>query len=184
VKGYPRRFLPTLVATFVVVGISGLLLVPTMLDFRLGWDVPWRLPGAHRLWVAAIHSTFALLICGFAGALWSVHIRVGWRSRRHLITGLATAGFLAATSITALGVLYFGNERWLTLSSAGHTLLGAASLVGGGSHWIVAIAERARRVRSRGGRRVEPADTRAAAVRAYPSTQPDRDRSTDARIRV
>lgn len=144
-KGYPRRFLPGLVAVFATLAVSGLLLVPTMLDLRFGWDVVWRLPGGHRLWVAALHSAAALALCGFAGALWSVHMRVGWRSRRHLISGLATAGLLGGTALTAVGVLYLGNEAWLLSASAVHTLLGLAAVAGAAAHWAVAVVERARR---------------------------------------
>jgi hypothetical protein len=145
VKGYPRRFLPALIATFIVLAVSGLLLVPTLLDVRFGWDVVWRLSGSQRLWVAGLHSAMALAICGFAGALWSVHMRVGWRSRRHLHSGLWTLGLLVGTALTALGILYFGDERWSLSASAVHTVLGIVSVIGGGVHWAVAIMERARR---------------------------------------
>jgi len=143
-KGYPRRFLPSLATCFALLATTGLLLLPTALEFRFGWDVAWRLPGAQRLWVAALHSALALLMCGFAGALWSLHVRVGWRSRRHLRTGLTTIGLLLAAGLSALGVLCAGNEGWLMAASAAHTGLGVASVVCGALHWGVAIVERAR----------------------------------------
>jgi len=143
-KGYPRRFVPCLVAASAVLAVSGLLLVPTMLDLRFDLDVGWRLPGEQRLWVAAAHTAAALLLCGFAGALWSIHMRAGWRGRRHLRSGIATASLLAGTALTALGILYLGNEAWLLPASAAHMLLGVFSLVGGASHWLVAVVERRR----------------------------------------
>lgn len=144
-KGYPRRFLPGLVSVLVLLAVSGFLLVPTALDLRFGWGVPWRLPGSQRVWMAALHSGTAFLMCGFAGALWSVHMRVGWRSRRHLLSGLSTTAMLAGAALTALGVFYFGDETWLLTSSAGHILLGASGTLCGGVHWLVAVMERARR---------------------------------------
>lgn len=144
-KSYPRRFLPALLATFGALAASGLLLVPTMLELRFGWDVVWRLAGEQRLWIATLHSALALLMCCFAGALWSIHMRVGWRSRRHLVSGFATTGLLAATALTALGVLYCGDEFSLLTSSALHTVLGLTAVIIGVAHWTIAIVERAGR---------------------------------------
>ena len=144
-KGYPGRFLPGLVTVFVLLTATGLLLVPTALEFRFGWDVAWRLPGDRRTWVAGLHTALAFAMCGFAGALWSIHVRVGWRSRRHLASGLAITGLLLATAITSLALLYAGDETWLSSASAAHTLVGVASVAGGAVHWGVTIVERARR---------------------------------------
>lgn len=144
-KGYSHNFFGGLTTTFAVLAISGFLLIPTALDLRFGWDVYWRLPGQQRLWVAALHSGAALLMCAFAGALLSIHMRVGWRSGRHLRTGLSTTGSLGIAAITALGVFYLGDEGWLVSASAGHILLGTASVVCGAAHWTVGFAERARR---------------------------------------
>lgn len=144
-KGYPRRFLPGLVAAFGVLAASGLLLVPGMLDLRFGFDVAWRLSGSQRVWIALLHSALALTMCGFAGALWSMHMRVGWRSRRHVVSGIATTCLLAATALTSLGVLYFGNELSLMTASASHTVFGLATVIWGGAHWAIAIIERAGR---------------------------------------
>jgi hypothetical protein len=146
-KGYPRGFLSSLVVTFVALAASGVLLVPTALELRFGWDVPWRPAGDQRLWLAALHSSAALAACGFAGALWSVHMRSGWRSKRHLPSGSTTAALLAGTVITSLGVLYLGSEFWLNAASAGHILFGAAWLAMGAMHWTAAIVERSRRDR-------------------------------------
>ena len=160
-KGYPRRFLPNLVACFALLATTGLLLVPTTLEFRFGWDVAWRIPGDQRLWVAALHTALALLMCAFAGALWSIHMRVGWRGRRHLRSGLATIGLLIAAGLTALGVLYAGDESWLAAASASHTVIGAVSVLCGAAHWGVALVERARR-------RAQTSDYRVATSASLP----------------
>jgi cation transport ATPase len=145
VKGYPRRFLPSLIGLVVALTVSGALLVPTALELRFGWDVAWRLPGQQRLWVAGLHTAAALLICAFIGALWSIHVRVGWRSRRHLRSGLATIGLLGGAALTTLGVFYVGDESWLVSASAAHILLGTGSTILVAVHWGVSILERARR---------------------------------------
>lgn len=144
-KAYPRWFLPSLVASFVALALSGFLLVPTALEFRLGFDVVWRLPGEQRLWVAAAHSALSLTMCAFVGALWSVHMRVGWRSRRHLVSGLSTVTVLIGAALTAIGLLYFGNETSLLSASVLHTLIGTVSVAASGMHWAVTIIERSRK---------------------------------------
>jgi hypothetical protein len=144
-KGYPRGFKTALLATFGVLGASGLLLVPTALEFRFGFDVAWRLPGGARLWVAAAHAATALLICAFAGALWSVHMRAGWRGRRHVVSGLLTIGSLTAAALSALGVYYLGSETWLVSASAAHTAFGVVGLLLVCLHASFALIARARR---------------------------------------
>jgi hypothetical protein len=144
-KGYPRGFLWSLVVTSIGLAASGVLLIPSALELRFGWDVPWRPTGGQRLWLTALHSSAALATCAFAGALWSIHMRSGWRAKRHLPSGSATAALLAGAVITAPAVLYLGNESWLDAASAGHILFGVACVGVGTLHRALAIIERSRR---------------------------------------
>jgi hypothetical protein len=162
-KGYSRRFLPALLASFIVLLGTGLLLLPTVLDLRFGFDVAWRLPGAHSTWVAGIHSAAALLVCGFVGALWSIHMRAGWHSRRHRLSGPATFALLVGAALTALGVVYLGDPAGLAVASAFHTLLASGAVVVGGIHWRLARVERAGRRSVRSNVHARPATRRRSA---------------------
>lgn len=165
-KGYPRRFLPGLVTTFVVLAISGFLLLPTALEFRLGFDVAWRLPGDQRLWVAGLHSALGLAMCAFAGALWSLHMRVGWRSRRHVVSGICTVAVLTGAALTGIGLLYLGNKTWLTSASVAHTVVGTVSVAAAGLHWMATLSERSRRrIGAQAVRYAPPAGEAPAAAR-------------------
>lgn len=123
-KGYPRYFLRALLTVFGLLAGSGLLLMPTALDVRFGWDVPWRLAGGERVLTAAIHCTAALLMCAFLGALWSLHMRLGWRTRRHLVSGLLATAILGGAALTSVGIYYLGDENLLLTASAGHMAFG------------------------------------------------------------
>lgn len=148
-KAYPRRFLPALVGSFAALALTGLMLVPGVLDLRFGLDVVWRLNGPASTPVAAVHAAAAFLVCGFAGALWSIHMRAGWHSRRHLLSGPACFGCLIGAALAALGVLYLGEPGWLAAASAAHTVLALAALAWAGVHWRRAVVERAGRREAR-----------------------------------
>jgi hypothetical protein len=144
-KGYPRRFLSTLIVVFAALTVTGLLLVPTVLDLRFGFDVIWRLSGGQRSWIGGLHTGTAFFFCCLAGAVWSIHMRVGWRSSRHVLSGVITVGLLGSTALSALGILYFGDQSWLVSASAAHVLVGLFGVVCAGLHWTSVVIERSRR---------------------------------------
>lgn len=128
-KGYPRRFKRAVVAAVVAVWASGVLLLPTTLLTRLDWTPPWRLSAEQRIPVAGLHALAGLLMALVLGALWTVHVRGGWRRRRaHASGGLLVAALLLLAA-SAVGIAYVADEslgQWLGL---GHAMLGAALLL-------------------------------------------------------
>ena len=109
-RGYPKWFYRFLVASFVLLTLSGLLLIPNALDMRLEWDMPWRLAGSQQLTIVAIHAILAFLIVSQMGALWSVHMRIGWRHHKNIKTGLSLVAILLALILTGIGIYYLGDE--------------------------------------------------------------------------
>ena len=101
-KGYPRHFVKVIYATVLGLCASGLLLAPTTLDLRLDISMPWRLPGDERQLVAALHVVLSYFIVIIGGALWHVHMRVGWRRRMNLWAGGALSLMRAAISSAAV----------------------------------------------------------------------------------
>ncbi|HLD09322.1 MAG TPA: hypothetical protein VJB68_04690 [Methylophilaceae bacterium] len=122
-RGYPKWFYRFLVASFVLLTLSGLLLIPNALDMRLEWDMPWRLAGSQQLTIVAIHAILAFLIVSQMGALWSVHMRIGWRHHKNIKTGLSLVAILLALILTGIGIYYLGDE-WSVPASAAHILIG------------------------------------------------------------
>jgi hypothetical protein len=122
-RGYPKWFYQFLMYSFVCLILSGLLLIPNALDMRLEWDVSWSLPSEWRLGVVALHATVAFLIASQLGALWSVHMRIGWRHHKNLKTGLSLVTILLGLVFTGVGIYYAG-EDWSVPASASHIVIG------------------------------------------------------------
>jgi hypothetical protein len=135
-KGYPRAFLPSLLIALLLVLVTGLLLVPTTLVMRLEMDLAWRLPGDARILTAAFHAVLGFAVAMLLGALWSVHMRAGWRRRRHRISGTLSAVLLVLLAASAVGVYYLGEESAGVIAALAHIGLGVALLVPFGWHWL------------------------------------------------
>ncbi|MCJ9428657.1 hypothetical protein [Kordiimonas marina] len=119
-KGYPKLFGWTLILTAFGLLLSGLLLIPSMLDFRLEMDVPWRLGASARLMTAALHAGVAFLMLMFLGALWSVHMRGHWRKGKHRVSGSLLVSSFVLMALTGLGIYYFGGEGLSLGASIAH----------------------------------------------------------------
>lgn len=135
-KGYPSWFVPVLVGALLLMFVTGLLLAPTTLAMRADIAMPWRLPGSGRVLTAALHAAggFALLL--LIGALWSVHMRSGWRRRRQRASGLVLGVMLLVPAGSAVGVYYLGDEALGTVSALVHLGTGLALAGPFGWHWV------------------------------------------------
>ncbi len=126
IKGYPGHFYSILMLTIAALFITGCLLVPTTLNLKLEWDVPWRLSSEQHIGMAAAHATLSLLMAAIIGALWSIHMRAGWRRRKNHHSGLSLLIIMVLLGISAMGIYYFGDEQSSMLSSVTHMLMGIA----------------------------------------------------------
>jgi heme A synthase len=127
-RGYPPRFTQLLWAVCGLLLVSGLLLLPTTLQMRADIEVPWRLPGDARIWTAALHTLGAFLMLALAGALWSIHMRAGWRRKRHRRSGATLVLIVLALLLSAVGVFYLGESRWADVAAGTHAVLGLSFL--------------------------------------------------------
>lgn len=123
-KGYPRAFLPSFWLLCAGLLTSGLLLAPTTLDLRLGWDMAWRLPASNHIAVAAVHAGLSWVACMVVGALWGVHMRAGWRKRRQRRSGTLLTSLLLLLMASALGVYYLGDAALADPVALAHLVLG------------------------------------------------------------
>jgi len=73
-----------------------------------------------------IHGGVAMLTLLMLGALFPLHIRLGWRSRRNRITGPAMIAFNAVLIVTAFGLYYSGSDTVRPWASDVHIGLGFA----------------------------------------------------------
>jgi hypothetical protein len=109
--GYPRGFPRLLWIGVAALLLSGLLLMPDALQRRLDWSLPLQLPDGWHLPVAAIHALCAWFALLLVGALLAVHVRIGWRRRLNLATGLALLIGFALLAISAIVLSYVADER-------------------------------------------------------------------------
>lgn len=90
---------------------------------RLDWNVSWHLPRAWRLIVVALHVTIAYLVVPQQGALRSVHMRIGWRHHKNLVTDFSLVAILLGLVFTGLGIYYVG-EYLPVPARAPHIIVG------------------------------------------------------------
>lgn len=143
-KGYPPRFLSLLWTVCAAMLVTGLLLLPTTLALRFDLNMPWRLPAEGRVLTAALHAAAAFVMLSVCGALWSIHMRAGWRRKRQRETGATLVLSLAGLGLTALGVYYLGDSTVANVVALLHVVLGVLIALPLGVH--VFLARRQRRI--------------------------------------
>lgn len=126
-KNNPPWFPRLLFVALAAVVVSGGLLVPSALFFRLEWPVPWRLGGGSRNLVGAIHVMVGFGLAALMGAIWAVHIRPRWSLGHNRRSGLGVVAVLIVLGLTGVGCMYLGGEYTAPLNSLGHMLLGLAA---------------------------------------------------------
>jgi hypothetical protein len=134
-KGYPKWFLPGLTCTLLLMLATGVLLAPTTLAMRADIALPWRLPGSSRIFCAAAHASGGLALMLFVGALWSMHMRSGWRRGKQRGSGLILVTLCLILAASAVVVYYAGEENLGVAAALLH--LGAGLVLVGpfGWHW-------------------------------------------------
>lgn len=125
-RPYPPWFKRCLLLVLTSVLLTGLLLMPTSLLLRAEIELPWHLASGQRVPVAAWHAGSAMLTAVFAGALWTVHMRAGWRKRRQRVSGALLCAGLATLMLTSLVIYYSGEEATAALAVWIHLGVGIA----------------------------------------------------------
>jgi hypothetical protein len=134
-KGYPHWFLRALVGVMLLMTVSGLLLAPGTLVVRADMDLPWRLPGEARIFTAMIHAAGGFGMTTLVGSLWSLHMRAGWRRKKHRASGALLGSGLVLLCLTAVADYYLDDEQGGKLAALSHLVLGIAILAPFGWHW-------------------------------------------------
>jgi len=129
INGSSRGLTVCLGVAFGILFVTGCLLAPSMLEFRLGWDVIWRLPASDRLVTVAAHVLGGFVLLTLLGSIWTLHMRSGWRMKRNRLSGATFIAIWAALTLTGVGILYLGGEATSIWSSAAHTVLGLTTPV-------------------------------------------------------
>lgn len=147
-KAYPHTFVMVFWWVLVLLFISGLLLLPGMLELRLEWEIPAALHFGSRVVLAALHGLFAFATVAVLGALVPLHIRSGWRRRKHVRSGIAVLSLMLALALTGWGIYYLADERWAVSTSVAHVLIGLGVVVLLTLHVVIAKRAHAAHVAS------------------------------------
>ncbi|MDI1259659.1 hypothetical protein [Aquabacterium sp.] len=134
-KGYPKWFLRALAGVMLLAFVTGGLLAPTTLVLRANAEIA-RLPGSARVLMAALHAVGGFALALLMGALWSVHMRAGWRRRRQRASGLLLSMMILLLMITAVAIYYLGDEAWAATAAFVHLATGLALAGPFGWHWV------------------------------------------------
>ena len=73
-----------------------------------------------------VHGGTAMVALLLLGALYPLHIRLGWRSGRNRLTGPVMVAFNAILIVTAFGLYYSGSDTVRPWMSDVHIILGFA----------------------------------------------------------
>lgn len=120
-KGYPKWLNGSFIKLFYLsLILSGALLIPTLLEFKLEISVPWRLKTPTRDVVAYIHYILGTCSLILIGSLWSIHMRREWRRKEKRFSGTILALLHIFLFITSSGILYLGNEEYSNIASTLH----------------------------------------------------------------
>lgn len=147
--GYPRHFVAALWTVLIVLAVSGFLLVPGAFELRWEMDVPLQLPAGSRIAVAALHAFFAFATLAFLGSLYALHMRMGWRHRQNVTSGILSVSVFAALALTGLGIYYLANEALSRWTSLLHIALGVVLTGSLGVHYVLGRRIREARIARR-----------------------------------
>lgn len=134
-KGYPHWFLRSVLLALVILIISGALMVPTTLIMRAEFDLDWRLPNVARLWTSAVHAGFGFVMMLLVGAIWSIHMRSGWRRHKHRSSGVSLAVVFLMLALTAVAIYYLGESVIANWAAYLHLVAGVLVMALFGWHW-------------------------------------------------
>ena len=107
--------------TLAVVATSGLAWFALHDGFQSGWSV-----AEHRLLV--VHGVVAALSLIVLGGLLPLHIRLAWRTRRNVLTGIIALAVMGMLGLSGL-LLYYGDEDWRDIVRWLHIGIGALGII-------------------------------------------------------
>lgn len=126
-NGYPKKFYSWFIYTAILLWITGLLLIPSTLMLRFNYIPIWQLSEHLKHHTTTIHAILAFVTLWFLGAIWSIHMRSGWRKKKNRRSGAMLMTTLIVIIFTGLGIYYLGDEQLANLTSISHFSLGCLS---------------------------------------------------------
>ncbi len=104
-------------------------MIPSALVFRLDYDISAILPGALRITTTAAHVLFSYIAFLIIGALLFIHVRLGLRKKKSIVTGMSLLFLFVILCFSGIGLFYLANENLIKVSSVAHIGLGLVFFV-------------------------------------------------------
>ena len=128
-KTYPKWFYYLLLASLIILILSGILLIPTALSMQFEWNVIWRLSGEQHLVTIAIHTAVSYLLLTALGALFPIHMKAGLIFKKNYFSGFSLVFCFIVLAITGVGLLYLANSQLILFIDALHMLIGIILMI-------------------------------------------------------
>jgi hypothetical protein len=129
----------SLLTHLMVVLLTAAAFLTGVVTWRGQWVQAQTLQTPEWLRLARVtHGGLNPFLCGLFGYLVCQHIRLGWRLKANLVTGLAMEGVFAALILTGTGLYYVGAEEERAFCVWAHRILGLLLPVSLAAHWIAA----------------------------------------------
>ncbi|NOT15800.1 MAG: hypothetical protein HOP21_09560 [Methylotenera sp.] len=128
-NGYPKQFYYWFICIAALVWLTGLMLTPSSLEMRFEYTLPWQLTEELKHHTTTLHAVLAFSILWLLGAIWTIHIRAGWRKNKNRFSGVALLSACLIISLTGLGVYYVGDEKLANATALAHLFVGGLSAI-------------------------------------------------------
>lgn len=116
-------------AALLLVAFSGALWY--LMHHLLQWG--WMLTERRLLITHGVMAAFSLVV---VGGLLPLHIRLAWRTRRHLVSGLIALALMTLLGLSGL-LLYYSGEDWRDGADWLHTVVGFMAMLAIPAHiWV------------------------------------------------
>lgn len=124
-NNYPNWFLPLLIVSFLILLLTGLLLIPNALEMKFDYELLWHLKSGLRLLVNTTHTLFSYILIMLVGGLLVIHMPRGLdKGGDNAKSGIVLLCLFFILTLTGVGLFYGSNPTLILTSSASHILSG------------------------------------------------------------
>jgi hypothetical protein len=87
-----------------------------------------------------LHGTLNPFLCAVFGYLCCEHIRLGWKLKANLATGITMEFIFVGLIVSGIGLYYAGEPAFRDVLTLAHRVLGVLMPAGLGVHWVVGVS--------------------------------------------
>ena len=148
-RGYPKWFPRILFLVIAVAALAGIALIPNFLFYKMEWFEDQPMDGKMRMNIASIHVTAAVCLTFLFGAVWTIHMRHGWRMKLHRVSGTLFVAAFALLALSGIGSWYFSNETLIRWNGILHVASGISLILMAVVHPVLGWLHKRRIARER-----------------------------------